>query len=158
MTMATNYWQRTGYRLPSEAEWEYACRAGAATRFYFGESEELLPRYAWYQKNGQNRSWPVGSLKPNDLGLFDMHGNDWEWCQNPYKPYDAGGAGKAIEDLEDIVEITNSNSLVQRGGSTFNDPAPLLRSACRNPWRNGPLFRQWNTALRPASTLPRASF
>jgi formylglycine-generating enzyme required for sulfatase activity len=78
MKMAANYLQRTGYRLPTEAEWEFACRAGAVTSFYFGDSKELLPRYAWYQKNSQNKLWPVGSLKPNDLGLFDMAGNAWE--------------------------------------------------------------------------------
>src|SRR5262249_52900478 len=82
MKLVADYLPRTGYRWPTEAEWEFACRAGAVTRFSFGESEELLPRYAWYQ-NPQNRSGPVGSMKPNDLGLFDMHGNTWQWCQDP---------------------------------------------------------------------------
>ena len=64
----------TGYRLPTEAEMEYATRAGAVTSRYYGETEELLPKYAWYEKNSKEQTWPVGSLKPNDLGLFDMHG------------------------------------------------------------------------------------
>src|SRR5262249_34071029 len=68
MKLAASYLQRTGYRLPTEAEWEYACRAGATTRYYFGESDELLPRYARYGVNSQGRLWPVGSLKPNDFG------------------------------------------------------------------------------------------
>ena len=60
-----------GYRLPSEAEWEYACRAGAVTSRYYGSSEGLLGKYAWYLQNGIHRTWPVGSLKPNEAGLFD---------------------------------------------------------------------------------------
>jgi eukaryotic-like serine/threonine-protein kinase len=75
--LAEKYLSHTGYRLPTEAEMEYATRAGAVTSRYFGETEELLPRYAWYVTNSQDRTWPVGSKKPNDLGLFDMHGNVW---------------------------------------------------------------------------------
>ncbi len=85
-----NYLSLTGYRLPTEAEMEYATRAGALTSRYYGETEELLPKYAWYQKNSQERTWPVGSLKPNDLGLFDVQGNVFTWCQESYKAYPAG--------------------------------------------------------------------
>src|SRR5262249_27581781 len=81
MKLARNYLQRQGYRMPTEAEMEYATRAGAQTARYYGETEELLEKYAWYGKNGQGRSWPVGSKKPNDLGMFDMQGNVYTWCQ-----------------------------------------------------------------------------
>src|SRR5262249_30276300 len=79
MKLAPDYLRRTGYRLPTEAEWEYACRAGAATSRYYGQSEELLDRYAWSMANAGNRARPVGSLLPNDLGLFDLLGGAWEY-------------------------------------------------------------------------------
>ncbi len=76
--------QRGGYRLPDEAEWEDACRAGAKTEFGFGAGKELLGKYAWFGFNASGTSHPAGQLKPNDSGLFDMHGNAWEWCDNHY--------------------------------------------------------------------------
>ena len=85
--LRSNYLSRTGYRLPTEAEMEYATRAGAETSGYYGETEELLAKYAWYNKSSKAKSWPVGSLKPNDLGLFDVQGNVFTWCQESFKPY-----------------------------------------------------------------------
>jgi formylglycine-generating enzyme required for sulfatase activity len=82
MTIPANALDRKGYRLPTDAEWEYACRAGTVTSRYYGVSVELLGKYAWYQANGHERAWPAGSLLPNDLGLFDMLGNVYEWCQD----------------------------------------------------------------------------
>ena len=125
MTMAPDYLGRTGYRLPTEAEWEYACRAGAETGFSFGEPEDLLGKYAWFDANSLGKSHPVGSLKPNDLGLFDMHGSEWEWCQDAFKRYGEGGDGKATDDIKD------TDRRVLRGGSFFNQPS-LVRSAYRD--------------------------
>jgi formylglycine-generating enzyme required for sulfatase activity len=77
-----NYLRLTGYRLPTQAEWEYACRAGATTSRFYGESEELLGGYAWHVKNSGYRARSVGGLRPNDFGLFDVLGNASERCQS----------------------------------------------------------------------------
>ena len=81
MKIRADVLQRTGYRLPTEAEWEYGCRAGAGTSRYYGSNVDLLGRYAWYLATSGDRAWACGSLLPNNLGLFDMLGNVHEWCQ-----------------------------------------------------------------------------
>jgi serine/threonine protein kinase/formylglycine-generating enzyme required for sulfatase activity len=116
-----NYLARTGYRLPTEAEWEYACRAGAETSRFYGASEDLLNQYAWSTRNGEGRAKPVGQLKPNDFGLFDMLGNAAEWTDKKLL--------EGIKEVEPLV-VFNGDYLVYRGGSVSNAP-PYLRSAQR---------------------------
>jgi formylglycine-generating enzyme required for sulfatase activity len=82
MTIPADFLKRTGYRLPTEAEWEYACRSGTITSRYYGFSTDLLGKHAWYRGNSQEHAHPGGSLLPNELGLFDMLGNVWEWVQD----------------------------------------------------------------------------
>ena len=124
-----NYLRLTGYRLPTEAEMEYATRAAVTCRCY-GETEELLPKYAWYVKNSKELTWPVGSLKPNDLGLFDVHGNAFNWCQENFKFYPMGNLAKASDDQDDRLSVI-SGKRVLRGGS-YNFGPSLVRSAYRN--------------------------
>ncbi len=99
MKIVPDYLSRSGYRLPTVNEWEYACRAGSVTRWQFGEAEDLIARYAWCVVNSSSRLHPVGSLRPNDLGLFDMHGNAWEWCQNRAGSASADGKSSAVRNV-----------------------------------------------------------
>ncbi len=155
VTLKAKYLSLSGYRLPTEAEMEYATRAGALTSRYYGETDELLPKYAWYFKNSQARTWPVGSLKPNDFGLFDAQGNLYTWCQERHKEYLAGKGDGAVEDQEDELVVTSADSRVVRGGS-FSDPASHVRSAYRD--LTVPTDRDLMLGFRLARTLPLGSF
>ncbi len=120
---------RYGWRLPTEAEWEYTARAGTHTRWSFGDDERQLGEYAWYKANAQGRAHPVGSKQPNPWGLYDMHGNVWEWVQGCWDDtYDkAPGDGRAWETDPCTRRVIRR---VIRGGS-FDDPPVFLRSAYR---------------------------
>src|SRR5579871_4188694 len=119
MQLAPGYLHRTGYRLPTEAEWECACRAGTMTSRFYGQSEEMLEKYGWYAKNSGKRTWPVGSLKPNDWGLFDMHGQLFAWCQEKTHDYRSVPSDQVIEDTEEELVVNDRDGRVARGGSLF---------------------------------------
>jgi formylglycine-generating enzyme required for sulfatase activity len=133
MELSRGHLHRRGYRLPTEAEWEYACRAGAMTSRFYGSSEELLREYAWYTGTTFNeRPWPVGQLKPNDLGLFDMYGNVWEWGQDWWKPYPSEPRDRVREDVEDAILTVSKDQKRPRRGGSFSYEASFMRSAYRN--------------------------
>ena len=151
VTMRPKYLSLTGYRLPTESEYEYATRAGALTSRFYGETEDLLDKYAWYQKNSQNQSQPVGLLKPNDLGLFDVQGNAYTWCQNASEPYRVDPAGAVVEDQEEGLEVAATADRILRGCS-YTRLALELRSAFRND--HVPSNRNGGNGIRPARTFP----
>ena len=120
------------YRLPSEAEWEYAARAGTSTRYFFGDNEYKLSDYAWYRENSGGKAQPVGTMKSNPWGLYDMHGNVWEWVQDKWHNSYNGAPtdGSAWEGDDARTSKTVPNAHVFRGGS-WEDQARSLRSANR---------------------------
>jgi len=116
--------QKTGkkYRLPSEAEWEYACRGGTQTKYCFGDDKSRLKDYAWCRDNSDSKTHPVGEKKPNAFGLYDMHGNVWEWCSDRWHDnYTHAPTDGSLWETN-----TGSNYRVLRGGSWVND----TRSCC----------------------------
>jgi formylglycine-generating enzyme required for sulfatase activity len=111
------------YRLPTESEWEYACRAGSASAYCFGEEESRLGDYAWYGSNSGYGTHPVGEKKPNAWGLHDMHGNVWEWCSDWYSYYRQG-------TVSDPTGPMNGTGRVSRGGCWSSGAA-----SCRSTFR-----------------------
>ena len=134
------------YRLPSEAEWEYACRAGTTTAYHFGDNASRLGEYAWYEVNAsdvdEQYSHRVGQKKANPFGLHDMHGNVWEWCQDWYE----SGYYKA-SPVDDPTGPSTASDRVFRGGCWFNN-ARYCRSADRC-WST-PTFRSLDLGFRVA--------
>lgn len=120
------------YRLPSESEWEYACRAGTSTRFFWGDDPDssLIGGYAWFEGNSQGGLHPVSGKQPNGWGLYDMSGSVWEWCRDRWSDYGTAPADGSAWEASDIVDR------VLRGGS-WNSPAILCRSAQRNGHSHG---------------------
>jgi formylglycine-generating enzyme required for sulfatase activity len=119
------------YRLPTEAEWEFACRAGTTTPYSFGDDASKLAEYAWFEDNGDFKYQKVGKKKPNPWGLYDIHGNVAEWCLDQYEPdYTKvmGQAGAVIANPWN--KSTTPYPHVARGGS-YDDPPDKLRSAAR---------------------------
>jgi eukaryotic-like serine/threonine-protein kinase len=150
MRAKDNFLELTGYRLPTEAEWEYACRAGASSSRYYGVTEALLPRYAWYVANGDEHTHPVASLKPNDFGLFDMQGNVYEWCYDEYGNYPSSKE-EATSDEPSLYPIEDADYRVLRGGS-FNYRSSFVRSAYRCSFQ--PDARDDSFGLRPSRSYP----
>ncbi|MGE0758275.1 MAG: SUMF1/EgtB/PvdO family nonheme iron enzyme, partial [Pirellulaceae bacterium] len=148
MQAKEKFWELSGYRLPTEAEWEFACRAGTSSTRYYGVTDALLPRYAWYLANDDNHTHPVASLKPNDFGLFDMQGNAYEWCYDAVS-YRRSKDGEAVGDAPPVASVEDAQSRALRGGA-FLYPTSLVRSACRTFYL--PVDRNIQFGYRPART------
>lgn len=134
------------YRLPTEAEWEYACRAGSTSKYSFGDDEGQLGDYAWFSGNSNQKTNPVGQKKPNAWGLYDMHGNVFEWCADWYDDYpkqavtDPVGPAEGVVPVNRVVhaysqdvlfQVVTHETRVNRGGSSCSGAASS-RSAGRN--------------------------
>jgi hypothetical protein len=129
LRLPDDYLSRTGYRLPTESEWEFACRAHAETSRFFGDSELMLARYDWFVVNSQERTWPVGRLRPNPFGFFDLYGNVMEWCSEPFAEYRRPSADPPGV-YDDFPRDDSARLRVLRGASYRHTPK-FMRSAKR---------------------------
>ena len=130
---------RYRYRLPTEAEWEFACRGDTSTAFQFGDNDSRLSDYAWYSENSRSETHTVGEKAANGFGVYDMHGNVWEWCEDGYSGPLPGGS---------VMDPKGSGlNRVMRGGSWG-----VASFRCRSAYRawNKPVYRDYSIGFRLA--------
>jgi len=137
---ASSYCDEHGWRLPTEAEWEYAARGGSTSKWSFGDDERLLGQFAWFKENSGTRANLVGTRTPNAWGLYDMHGNVWEWVADWYGPY-------TLDSQRDPKGPASGTQRALRGGS-FKYSAWYQRSADRFGYP--PTFRSPGIGFRCA--------
>jgi formylglycine-generating enzyme required for sulfatase activity len=140
MKIPADFLRRTGYRLPTQLEWEYALRANTHTTYAFGDSDELLDRYVWYAANSNRHGWPVALLKPNTLGMFDMLGNATEWCQDRAE-------WQVKQSPPAQIDIVKDDQIRMQQGGSFNDV--ILSTRYATPTATG-----FYEGFRPVRTLP----
>jgi formylglycine-generating enzyme required for sulfatase activity len=139
------------YRLPTEAEWEYACRSGSQSSWCFGGDPDGLCEYAWYKHNAAGTTHPVGRKQPNAFGLYDMYGNVWEWCKDPYV------SNYATDTAADPSGASENRHHVLRGGSWGSDNPVELRSASRRGQTESYRYYSCGFRVRRAIAPPVAS-
>ena len=142
--VATAFCERAGMRLPTEAQWEYASRAGPQTRFYSGDTEEDLARIAWCKQNAGGKSHPVAQLPPNAFGLHDTHGNVLEWCRDGYAPHTEEHATDPTGAVGALLRTIRGGSFEHSGQS----------SIAGNRHRQGPQGTWHHVGFRPVIELP----
>ena len=120
------------YRLPTEAEWEYACRAGSKTAFTFGNNPDRLGEYAWFKEFSDIQTHPVGEKRPNAWGIYDMHGNVWEWCSDWYGPYAKSPVVDPVGPRGDGILRGGTSRVLRGGGVKSLGGAAEYRSAERH--------------------------
>jgi eukaryotic-like serine/threonine-protein kinase len=154
MRAKDRFWELKGYRLLTEAEWQYACRAGTATNRFYGFSDRLLPHYVWCLPEGQTRTAPAATMEPNDFGIFDTLGNVYEWCFDRYGPY----AAQKDKSLDKVFEDEPSTAPIDAGvrrmvlGGAFDCLPSIVRAANRSP--DTPDHSGDDIGFRPARTYP----
>ncbi len=143
---------KNGFRMPTEAEWEYACRAGTRTHFHTGDTIADLDRAGWHLGNSGRKTHPVGAKEPNAWGLFDMHGNVFEFTNDDWNPNMAYGRYLTGRDGEPVYNYYHQMNIT-RGGSWFSEPS-VCRSAARScfcSWAG--LNQSFYTGFRMAASL-----
>ena len=146
----------SGFRLPTEAEWEYASRAGSTGQFCFGDDQAQLGAYAWYRDNawvpGKRYGHPVGTKRPNPWGLYDMHGNVWEWCQDRYS-----SAYYRVSPRDDPAGAATGATHTDRGGCYWSQAQACSSTNRFNLPSSGHDARNPFLGVRPALSVPPCS-
>ena len=161
MTVPGNWRERTGYRLPTEAEWEYACRGGVSASRFCGEGEALLRNYAWFLNNSDNHAQPVGQLKPNNFGIFDALGNVAERCQDEMAPYPRGEVADLTTPIRPDLTVDAAAKRAFRGGKLWghrpkHSHARRFANSVVDQWALERLSRRPHSAAIAANALFRA--
>ncbi len=148
-------WNGQGYRLPTEAEWEHACRAGTSTVFSFGNKRTQSQEYGWFAENSEQRTHRVGQKRPNPFGLYDVHGNVWEWCWDSHLNEYYAQSPTGNRSQSGITGIRQPRPLVDslaRGRGSLGHREPPRNRMSGSPAHSAPAGGRW---LPPSASAPR---